>query len=928
MKITDIESFKESIQHLLFNKETTFAFFDELLRVHPQKESLLEYLNLRRFALLLQVADRSSCLRKFLLKYPVIFEEVIPNLWYKEKSIDNYISEIKAQFELYEKPLEEFLAFYRRKEMLRIFAKDVLRTAPIQNLLIEYSSLVKAIVYFLYEKLYEELSKALEPPLDENKKPLKGLVIGLGKLGSDELNIYSDIDLMFLYESDKSAFGSSPKDFFEKLFQKLFTTLNKPTQEGEIYITDLDLRPYGKSGPIALSIDSCELYYESVGRQWERVALLRSSYVAGSKGLWEKFYKRIVLPFVYKKHIDYKDIEELKSLKIAIEAQSNRKTLGKFYNVKTGKGGIREIEFSLQILSILFGGKKSFLRENNTFRLILKLHQNGLLSNEESIVLEEAYSFYRRLENLIQIKNCTQNHAFSEDEVNALSLFMGLSKEEFLKKLRFYQEEVRALFDSVLPTKEEKSLTPLEQAILLEDIEEGTKILEIYGFKNPKSVFISILSFFTGSENIHLSEKEKKILLKRVPLFLDYLKNLQNKEDSFKNFEKFLSNKAGKRIILYEEKEDVFKTLWSIFSSSNFLSTLIVRYPDTVEDILTLYQNFPTKDDIKRDYVSFLQTHEDSLDTLRRFKRIWEIRISLLFLSSKEEKLSLLNTFFESLSNLADVVLELVFEITLKNKEVCLFGLGKLGSKEISVSSDLDLTFVKSSNSLNHNITLQAQEFVRALSSHTTEGYLYSVDFRLRPMGQKGELVPSFDFYKNYFFNEARFWEKLSWTRSRFITGDISLKEKMEDLIKEFLFNKEPSDEEKHYVYDMRMKLENSVKLSKDKMDIKKGKGGIVDAEFIAQFFSIKEKIRESSTLKILKALEGKYSILKEVREVYMYLRLVDTYLRFSKEGSQSTISLFDAQKLSPILGDDNLFESVKQKTSRLREIFNLVFLS
>lgn len=877
------KSYIDFIKDKVYNQDEALQFFESLLEVHPHKDTLLSYLNPRRFLLLLELGERSSCIKKLILRHPTIFEETIPELWYKVKSKETYLKEINELYKHSDMSFEEFLAFYRRRELMRLVAKDILNTEDLEDILLEYSALADALI----ESLIKHIS-------NDNAKEL--LVIGMGKLGSNELNFYSDIDVMF--------FSKDNTQYYDNICKLFMKSINTNTKEGEIYITDADLRPFGKSGPIVMSIEAAEDYYEMYGRFWERMALVRARAVYDESSLFSSFYKNIIIPFVFKKSIDQRDLDNIALMKEKIELEQKKKTLSKGYNVKTGEGGIREVEFSLQAMALLLGGKKPLLRDGNTYRLIMKLEQNGILSEEEGNSLKEAYTFLRRLEHLIQIKNCVQDHVLKDQDVEKFAFFMGFSKDKFNSLLSLHRSRVREIFDNLLPKSRKKvSLNPCQEAVILEDVEVFSQCIP--NVKNPKNFFNSLLGIFQGKEGIYLSEKERQKFLEYLPTFIKKINSSKEPELILRNLEKFIMSKTGRRIIF--EKESIFESLLDIFEASNTISTEISRYPDTVEDILTLYQDFPTKEEIKRDLDNYKGVELDKLNLFRRFKRAWEIRIILNYITKSKNLIKL----FESLSELAEVVLEGSFEL---RENTLLIALGKLGSKELNINSDLDLCFVVKDNQTKISSINYIQDFIKFLTTHTKEGYLYAVDFRLRPMGQKGELNPTLDFYKNYFENEARFWERLSWTRYRVITGDKELKKEFEHIVNKFLFEKDITEKEAQETLNMKFEIEKNLKYSKDKINIKLASGSMMDAEFITQLYILKEKLREPSMLKAMDILKNTYPFFERLKELYLYLRSLETSLRLKREGSTSTLSIMDF--------GEKTFNETKDVMKEIRSIF------
>ena len=911
------------------NLQKTLNHFEELLKRHPEPSSLLSYLNERRFILLLMILEQSQCLRKFLLKHPTEFETTIPNLWYLVKEKEDYLRELE---ELTNSARDDYtfsekLAYYRHKELLRIFAKELLSVAPYEDILREYSYLPDALLEVSFRRALEQTKSELGELYDEEGKPITFTVIGLGKLGSEELNYYSDIDIMFLHSSDKVKEGKvSVHQYTEKLFKRLLKLMGTQTSEGLPYKVDLDLRPFGKSGPISMSLRSAELYYESYGRVWEKFALLRARYSAGDRELAERFLKEVVEPFVFS-GIDYKIVEEIRLMKKRIEAEAKKK-FTKGFNVKTGEGGIREIEFSVQSLVILLGAKTPIVREKNTYRAIYKLYNRGVFSSQEAEFLEKAYTFLRKLEHRIQLKECIQTQLLKDTDKPLIAKYLGYENpEDFEKDLNYYASGVRKIFEQILP-KEEESLDELQEAVLSEDRERGEKLLKEKGFKTPRQSFLLLADPLYGAKSRELSEEERREYLKLVPKVVELSAKTHSPDDTLKNFFKFFNNPTGSRVLLSKDKKEEFlEELFRVFSVSPYLSSLVSKNPDLVEDALTLYRDFPTREDFEKEFKKYRETLNLSPENLyRRFKTVWEVRIGLVYFLKEEERYSKLKKLFSALSELADFLLQNLWkDLELDKYRALSYSLGKLGSKELSFGSDLDLVFCVDSDENKEEVHEKVKELVRFITSHTSEGYLYSVDFRLRPMGTKGELVPAYDFYEKYFDKEARTWERLAWTRARYITGDKNLKEKFEKLIENFLFNKPWGEKEKKEVYEMRMKLQSVAKKGRGIIDLKLGEGGIVDGEFLTQYLLIKEKIRETSMIRGLEILKEKYKELEEAYESFMFLRLVETHLRLMKERGTSVLREQDIPAVANSLGmDEKEFkEELKEKMKKLREVFN-----
>jgi [glutamine synthetase] adenylyltransferase / [glutamine synthetase]-adenylyl-L-tyrosine phosphorylase len=279
------------------------------------------------------------------------------------------------------------------------------------------------------------------------------------------------------------------------------------------------------------------------------------------------------------------------------------------------------------------------------------------------------------------------------------------------------------------------------------DHESGKELLASLGFKNPTRAFNILLNYVQGSLGISLSSEERRQFYELLPQMVKMMASTPDPDETLNNFDKFFSNPTGRRVILSSSKEDFRARLCKVFSLSSYLSTLISRNPDLVEDVLTLYQDYPDQNRLEEEFEKYRERLPLSPENLfRRFKTVWEVRNALVYLVKQEDRYTKLEKFFLSLSELADFLMKKLWQFS---EGVCLYALGKYGSRELTIGSDLDLVFVARSPSF-EEVKL-AQQMIKFITLHTSEGYLYKLDFRLRPMGSKGELLPSIDFYRDYF---------------------------------------------------------------------------------------------------------------------------------------------------------------------------------
>jgi glutamate-ammonia-ligase adenylyltransferase len=912
----------ERVKEELSNPELTLVSLEELFKKHPDPSRLSDYLNFRRFNLLAKILDQSSCLRKFLLRHPTAFEENLPGLWYKFKNKNTYLKELNRFSERFG-DVSELLAFYRHYELLRIFSKELLGTATLEEILAEYSHLADALVEYAYRTALRRMEARYGAPLKPSGERVDALILGLGKLGSEELNYYSDIDLIFLHETDEGKAGNlTIPQFYEKVFKETVSILTRVTVEGKPYEVDLDLRPFGKSGPISISLFSAEVYYESYGRIWERFALLRARFVAGNPKLYDWFWENIQLPFVYKQPADPKVVEEIRLMKKKMEVLSRKRLLNQI-NLKTCRGGIRELEFTVQALQILLGKDSPLLRERNTFRAIWKLHQKGVFGDEEAYRLEKAYTFLRRLEHRIQLKECLQTQNLKKGDIPFLAKALGYSDEnQFWKDFERHTAAVRSAFEKLLPERKEK-LSPAAEAIITGDPERLSH-LKVSPWVLER-VILTLHKIWEGSENIHLTEKEKENFLKWADYLVEKIISSPLPETTLTNFVKFLQNPTGRKLFFLQPSKELYETLFDIFSVSSYLTNKIYVSPDLVEDILTLYKDYPSREEIERDLAEFKKVKNlPYIDLIRRFEKSWTIRIALIFIADERKQENILR-LFKALTDLTEVVIRDIWkELGFEEIPLALFALGKFGSGELTLASDLDLVFAFRDLEAKNKFVNKPQEFIRFLTAHTPEGYLYKVDFRLRPMGTKGELAPTLDYFEEYFKKYARTWEKLAWVRSRFITGDPRVGERLNRLVEDFLFSQPLTEKEEREIYEMRMKLQSVAKEGRGKYDLKLGYGGLVDIEFLVQYLLLKKGKKIENTYRALEYLESFYPQLSELKKAYKFFRLLETANRLIKPSGGSTVTEGDLPKLSAFLKlpVEELKEEIIKTRKMVRETF------
>jgi [glutamine synthetase] adenylyltransferase / [glutamine synthetase]-adenylyl-L-tyrosine phosphorylase len=875
-------------------------------------------------------------------------EYTIRNPLCLSRALKDYRSSINKQailaeaFDKYESfRHEELPAIYKEKAMrlLREIKKDYLLLITLRDI---------SGVTTLNECMTELtiLSEALlELALDMSSTIMRrkfGLlrenafsIIGMGKLGAEELNYSSDIDIIAVYRSEESLstgvlnpFGIrhskiSSQEYFCTLTEILMNLLQSPTEDGIAYRTDLRLRPNGQKGSLALSLYSYRSYYEAWGKTWERVALIRARPVAGDNSLGAMFIDAVE-PFVWKRSMDYHDIEEIRELKKKID------TIFDTNDIKRGYGGIREIEFFVQTFQLLYGGEMKNLRRLNLSASLQELLREGFLSEEDVKILSESYSFLRRIEHLLQMKDDLQTHSLpsNSDELFILAKKMNFHNEnDFLSDLRLKRLKVRDMYNSLLGG------TEFSQEVMLslrDDMPEESILdyLSFKGFLNPGAALKNMDSL---SEQMSTGKtiRERTLLRKIIPAFLEHAVKSVNKDKILGILVSFI-RKIGSHesyMDLLLQRPDTREITVSIFSMSTYLTRSLLSL-DNIEGIF----EYP---DIRMDYnflqerlVTLLSSSSGPLDAIREIKTIEELKSGMLYLDKTFDA----HQFSASLCSLAETVVKAISSRLNMDNKFAVIGLGAFGSGELNIDSDLDLMFIHTNDrNLSAPAKGSAEELIRFLSAYTAQGFAYKVDTRLRPDGSKGTLANDLSGYKRYYLKSAQPWEIQSLLRARPIAGNMDIIKTFQQIKRQVILercNEIRGSDMQH----MRGRVIREVSRETSGYDIKNGPGSIKEIEFLVQYLQLKH-VREVPDL-IIQNTEtairqlNKNSVLDSVpsdllSDAYTFFRTVDTMLRLNDENVLKINSeIIDIIiRFLNLASKDDLINKIKDTRQKVLEI-------
>ncbi len=734
------------------------------------------------------------------------------------KDAKNLFKEIKNLNHVYKK-----LRSFKQRHFFRIAFADFVKGERFNDIVSQISDLASVSIQAVIDILWERP----ELWLDENKAVLwkdirenfKILVIGFGKLGGHELNYVSDVDIAYFYDSKNSLY----KNLINLLFQNLTRIISEIKFGDRVFEIDLRLRPAGKESEIASSVDFALEYYLNLGQIWDRIALLKADFIAGDRLLSGRFFQEIK-PFVFRRFLDFQSLEEVKKIRNEIIFQSKKRTFKNKIDLKLGIGGIREIEFFVQTFQLIYGGRYPALQKKNTLEVLDSLHNLGFVPKDDYETLKESYILLRRLEHCVQLENNTHTSTvlFNEEKFERYATALHFkSGKELFEKVKDLMNRTNKIFKALFLQEESKS-----------------------------SVFVS------NQDKLGFADLFKKLSTSAQQVIKDSLESLiekiENREDliqhgisKVKKFLTAINSRPGIRKLINFAYDWLELLIRSIFLS-DFVSSLLSAQPSLVEVLNDKELTSLTPSIWKKRSISLVEGFEpdEKIERIRKLKNERMLFLSLMDINGALK----LKEILLNLSELADFVIEQTF-LTLCDKlgfspelPLAIFGLGKLGSKEMGYFSDLDLMFVwdpedKNSDIIPEKVVKLVQRLLRMLSINLQEGPGYEVDTKIRPSGNYGPLIVTRRNWEDYYFSQADIWEIQSLLRFRFVCGKNKTGEFLEKKAEELCFAQK--DEKKVWsridYLRKRIEKERANENGKDKVDIKLGYGGLVDLEFFIQ---------------------------------------------------------------------------------------------
>jgi glutamate-ammonia-ligase adenylyltransferase len=745
----------------------------------------------------------------------------------------------------------------RQRVLLSVTLRDLCGRADLEEVCATMTRLAEIAIQATVSAHHRWLAQAHgEPQGAESGQPQQLMTVGMGKLGGGELNVSSDVDLVFVFPEDGSTGGAKPlanQEFFDRLSRRVIAALAEVTADGFVFRVDTRLRPYGDSGPLSCSLGALEQYLVAQGRTWERYAWLKARVLSGAR---RAELESLVSPFVFRKYLDYDAYAGLRDVHRQIREQGRRK--GYQRNIKLGPGGIREIEFTVQALQLVRGGREPGLRIRGTLPALAALGARRLLPRAAVAELVEAYVFLRRLEHRLQYRDDAQTHDVpaSPSERTAIARACGFDGlESFDAALEAQRAAVERHFAPVLGEQPANEADPLAALWLDPAPEEAQcELLAKTGYHDPKALLASLARVRASarySQLPALSRQRFDVLLPQL-LRVAAVAPAGTATDSQLVFERLLSllETVGSRSVylaLLAEHPPILPRLAQLARASSWAADYLLRYPILLDELLDSRVLLAESDwsAWRRELAAQLAAHdgdaEHQMDVLRHFQHAQSFRALAQDLAGmlSVERLA------DHLSALADVVLEATLTRCWTQMQpgsgappkFAIVGYGKLGGKELGYASDLDLVFLYDDPdpSAPERYARLAQRVNTWLTSLTAAGRLYETDLRLRPDGASGLLVSSLEAFRRYQREHAWTWEHQALTRARFVTGDASLGAAFEAEREAILRLPRDAIRLREDVITMRRKMHAGHPNPGQLFDLKHDPGGMVDVEFAVQ---------------------------------------------------------------------------------------------
>ncbi|OYZ70378.1 MAG: bifunctional glutamine synthetase adenylyltransferase/deadenyltransferase, partial [Methylophilaceae bacterium 17-43-7] len=758
---------------------------------------------------------------------------------------------LQAQVFLDEATLKLHLRRLRQQVLARIIVRDLNGLADFHEVVQSTSALAEVTICQAIQFHHQPLQAVYGVPRSVQGVEQSLIVIGMGKLGGAELNVSSDVDLIFAYEQEGETDGTqviSNQEYFTKLGKKLISALDDVTEDGFVFRMDMRLRPFGSEGALVSCLDALEDYYQNYGREWERYAWIKGRVVAGPA----RALSNLLKPFVFRKYLDFNAYASMRDLKIQIQRDVMQRGLED--NIKLGRGGIREVEFVAQVFQLIRGGQDTDLQIKPTLKVLELLAQKRMLPQETVQQLTDGYIFLRNVEHRLMYIDDQQTQDLPKSDASKQRLVDMMNLQtwgEFLAQLNHHRAIIQAHFDVTFSGGEHQEFEQ-EIAIWQGTIEQASALeyLETLGYNDATETYQRLQTLHTSSRYQQLPEQSKFRFDKLMPLVIHQSAQTEFPDIALLRSIILLESicRRASYLALLAEFPDSLQLVIKLCGASPWLAQYLTAHPILLDELLDT-QSLYTPPDFVAMQAELIKKMEGlngdveaQMDTMRHFKHAAVLR----FAAQDIGGLLALEQLSDYLSVLAELILQVSLQViwpTLKFKhqdfpQFAIIGYGKLGGKELGYVSDLDIIFLYDDDHPDaaDNYARFAQRINNWFNSLTNAGLLYETDLQLRPDGNSGLLVSSVEAFREYQLHKAWVWEHQAISRARFVAGNIRVGGMFTAIREEVLLQARQQADLAHEVTQMREKMRLSHPPKAELFDVKHDKGGIIDVEFMVQY--------------------------------------------------------------------------------------------
>ncbi len=870
---------------------------------------------------------------------------------------------------------------FKRRETLRVAYGDIIRNQPLDTVTRQISYVADAIVEAALAAATKRMANRSGALRLAAADPGRFVVLALGKLGGVELNYSSDIDLIFLYESPRGAgvnLQHSLTEYYNRLVRDVLKYLAEATELGAAYRVDLRLRPCGKAGPMATNYEAALHYYDTMGRTWERQAMVKARPIAGDLALAREFLNQLE-PWIYRRYLSRADITGIKALKRRIEHRTHADGAAA-QHVKTGHGGIRDIEFVIQFLQLLNGGDLPDLRTGNTLEAITQLEKCGCLTDQERAILQDNYGFLRKIEHRLQIMFDLQTHLLPSDpdELRRVAIRLGYTDTPQQTALAAFEADYknktelnRKILDHLLHDAfSDDDQTAPESDLVLDPEPTPEQIAEVLGkyhFQDVEQAYANLMELSSEKIRFLSTRRCRHFLAAIAPPLLQVISETPDPDFTLVNLSKVSDSLGGKGVLweLFSFNPPTLHLYVELCSSSQYLSGILTSNPGMLDELLDslLLDRLPSLQVLDETLAELCRGAEDKEPALHSFKNAQQLRVGVRDILGKEH----IEATTGALSDIAQACLKQIThdeyerlagklgEPTIGEPdaeeagrpcEFAIVAMGKFGGRELNYYSDLDLIFLfedegttvhgrrtrrDDSTTNQHFFSELGQRIIKFAGQLGPYGRLYEIDPRLRPTGRSGMLATSLREFVRYFESgEGQLWERQALCKARVVFGSDRFAEMVARATHDAAFSQPWQPEVTQAIWQMRGRLDEKSPAG----NLKRGPGGLVDIEFLVQMLQLKHgaklpQVAVPATLDALVALRAE-DVLKPGEadffiKSYRFLRTVQARMRLMSTTARDTLpeEPRELAKLAGLLGYEGgeaLLADCRHTTAEVRK--------